>query len=564
MAYTIDPVTKLPVSQPPTGMVPVPDNSNLPDPYTQFYNNVSGMMKGWQDTVNTANANIQGTIDTGTNQAMGAAGANDPTIDSRVSTANQKGLLGAFQPRLTSLEGQGNVINSALQNMNNAADVQLRAAQPEVLSPGQSLVTKGGETLAGGGQWIANPMTGGMEFFPTTPTETSGGTTPTTGGGVSNPTPSNDPFESIFGKSNSIGAYATDPDYIQKISSVYSRTSFDIKSLGYDQNPVGALNQYIKNQPGNAPVTGAMVVDAANAYGIDPLLLASVLHLESDFGTDGVGAKTMNPGNQGNTGSATRTFNSWREGVNATASNLANRIKAANTGTSGGESAPTVPTESKVGGVYSGEALAKIQKLPATMQGFVDSGPAGVAYINADRVPANITAGLQNLSSKAGIPFVQPGDVVALKSIQSVFQSLDAMQNLAEENLASGTIGTGMQNTLGRLNQVAQTEWGRNLATFNNYRDTAIKSVQALAGGAGSGLRINGAEIDANTSNLPTATDNLEMATKKIQTLKQILYTQLATTFPDAEVPVKSKDGTQGTVPAKSLVEAVKLGVTIQ
>ena len=157
-----------------------------------------------------------------------------------------------------------------------------------------------------------------------------------TGGGQT----SSDPMELIFGKSNPIGAYATDPEYIQKINSVYTRTANDVKSLGYDQNPVAAMNQYIKNQPGTSPVTGAMVIDSANAYGIDPLLLASVLHHESDFGTDGVGAKTMNPGNQGNTGSATRTFNSWREGVNATASNLANRIKAVNGSSSTGGNTP--------------------------------------------------------------------------------------------------------------------------------------------------------------------------------------------------------------------------------
>lgn len=40
---------------------------------------------------------------------------------------------------------------------------------------------------------------------------------------------------------------------------------------------------------------------------------------DSMFGTLGIGATTYNPGNIGNTGSATRSFGSWDEGIAAVA-----------------------------------------------------------------------------------------------------------------------------------------------------------------------------------------------------------------------------------------------------
>ncbi len=46
--------------------------------------------------------------------------------------------------------------------------------------------------------------------------------------------------------------------------------------------------------------------------------------------------------------------------------------------------------------------------------------------------------------------------------------------------------------------------------------NTAINTIQALAGGTGSGLRLNAGEINTAIGNLPTINDNLETASKKI------------------------------------------------
>lgn len=71
-----------------------------------------------------------------------------------------------------------------------------------------------------------------------------------------------------------------------------------------------------------------MIFNAAQQYSVSTRLLVAMLELESRFGTAGVGANTFNPGNVGNTGSETRTYNSWQEGVDVVAAWL-NRHRSA-------------------------------------------------------------------------------------------------------------------------------------------------------------------------------------------------------------------------------------------
>lgn len=130
--------------------------------------------------------------------------------------------------------------------------------------------------------------------------------------------------DAIFGASNPVGAYATDPNYTSEISSLYST----IGGLGVASDPT-TLQQYINNNAPNAPVTGQMITQAAQQTGVDPALLTTVLAHESNFGTAGVATSTDNPGNQGNTGSSTQSFPDWSTGVMATAQNLASRMQAA-------------------------------------------------------------------------------------------------------------------------------------------------------------------------------------------------------------------------------------------
>lgn len=543
------------------------------DPYTLFNANIASILTQIQNAANAGRQNLSGAENTLTTEGVGAAGAYNPAAAPGVNVQNQTGTLNAFAPAVTSVSTQLANADSAIKDLETTVGAIQTANQPEVLSPGQSLVTKGGTTLKQGHSYTPtlNPNTGLMDGFDqntgtwASSDQGSGSSAAPAAGGASSG--SGDPITSaigsVFGSSNPVGAYAADPNYVTEVAGLYKTVS----TLGVASSP-DTLQQYIKNNAGNAPVTGQMILNAAATYGVDPALLTTILLHESDFGTAGAATKTNNPGNIGNTGTSTQNFNSWQQGVNATAANIAKRVAAAGGSTVAGanQPAPTQPATatSPVGGTFSPEATTKIQQLPQAYQNYVDAGPLGVAYINDDRVPANVKQGLQTMASRAGIPYVQPADVGALKSIETVLNNLDNMQTLADKNLGSGVLGHASDTVFGAGAQALQTSWGIQLGLFDNYRDVAIKAVQALAGGAGSGLRINMGEIAANTQNLPKASDSKENAVAQIKQLKQLIYTQLGTTFPYAQVSVVNSSGQSGTIPASQLSAALGKGYTIQ
>lgn len=110
--------------------------------------------------------------------------------------------------------------------------------------------------------------------------------------------------------------YAADPLYEDKLR--------DMLSTMPVMDTATAIDSYIAQEVVGSPLTSAMIQTAASTYGVDTRLLMAIMELDSRFGTAGVGAKTNNPGNVGNTGSSTQTYASWDDGVAAVASWLNN------------------------------------------------------------------------------------------------------------------------------------------------------------------------------------------------------------------------------------------------
>jgi hypothetical protein len=79
------------------------------------------------------------------------------------------------------------------------------------------------------------------------------------------------------------------------------------------------INIYIQNLAPSSSVTGDMIIRAATMYSVDVPLFIAIMQNDSAFGTLGVAARTFNPGNVGNTGSAERMYASWADGVEAVA-----------------------------------------------------------------------------------------------------------------------------------------------------------------------------------------------------------------------------------------------------
>ena len=119
-----------------------------------------------------------------------------------------------------------------------------------------------------------------------------------------------------------ISSYATDPSHEMKIQSI-------LENIGIMDNSE-KIEIYIKNAAPTSPLNGGMIYEASNKYAVDVRLLMAIMELDSRFGTAGVAIITLNPGNVGNTGSSSRTYSSWQDGVNAVANWLNNHRKTAN------------------------------------------------------------------------------------------------------------------------------------------------------------------------------------------------------------------------------------------
>jgi hypothetical protein len=131
---------------------------------------------------------------------------------------------------------------------------------------------------------------------------------------------------SITGNSYDIGSYATDPNHeiaVQKI----------LNNIGQFKT-IQDIDNYIKKVAPNSPITGQMVANASAKYGVDWETIVAIMQQDSSLGTKGAGARSFNPGNVGNTETATSTgqlvnFGSWQSGVDAVAKNLSSRKTSA-------------------------------------------------------------------------------------------------------------------------------------------------------------------------------------------------------------------------------------------
>lgn len=118
-----------------------------------------------------------------------------------------------------------------------------------------------------------------------------------------------------FSAAGPSGIYATDPNWGKGVTS----TMQDIGKLSTPQD----ITNYIKKTAPNSPVTADMITKASEKFGVSWEMLAAVLKQESAFGTQGAAVATFNPGNVGNTGTETQNMGNWQTGVDAAARKIA-------------------------------------------------------------------------------------------------------------------------------------------------------------------------------------------------------------------------------------------------
>jgi len=107
-----------------------------------------------------------------------------------------------------------------------------------------------------------------------------------------------------------IKSYATDPNHEVRVNTIYSKVP-DITSAE-------EFDKLIKTATPTSPVTGQMIIETANRYGVDPKMIYAIMMQDSSNGTAGKAKSTFNPGNVGNDDAGNiKNYGSWEKGVDA-------------------------------------------------------------------------------------------------------------------------------------------------------------------------------------------------------------------------------------------------------
>jgi len=159
--------------------------------------------------------------------------------------------------------------------------------------------------------------------------------------------------------------------------------------------------------------------------------------------------------------------------------------------------------------------------LPPVVQQYVINGANGVQYINEDKIPAAQRDYVKQQAAANGVAYLTGEDISKYRNIEVTSSNLDNLQAVVQKVNTPGVVGRTLGAGINTLQSIFQTN--QDISSFGLWRDTAINTIQALAGGSGSGFRLNQAEIDTATGNLPTIRDNIETANNKINLLRGFL-----------------------------------------
>lgn len=153
----------------------------------------------------------------------------------------------------------------------------------------------------------------------------------------------------------------------------------------------------------------------------------------------------------------------------------------------------------------------------------------GVWYLDGTNLSGKQATALQLQAAQLGIPYLSKaasGVVQKADDVKSNMASISAMIDNLPNNAFTRMF-------VGPLNNIAAAvQQNPGLASFNTWRTAAIATLQALAGGAGSGLRINQAEILMSIKNdIPNIDDTKDTAKSKIIKITTMLDNQEKSLF---------------------------------
>lgn len=150
---------------------------------------------------------------------------------------------------------------------------------------------------------------------------------------------------------------------------------------------------------------------------------------------------------------------------------------------------------------------------------------SGVPYVDGTNLTGTQAAEAQLEAAKLGIPYLGASAASAINSIEAAKQNLQNIATTLQGITPSNFIEAAADSLMYPVQGATQSgTYGPTVAAYNTYRSAAIKALQAVAGGTGSGLRINQAEIQMSINNdIPKTTDTAATANKKLQIMNSLL-----------------------------------------
>lgn len=159
-----------------------------------------------------------------------------------------------------------------------------------------------------------------------------------------------------------------------------------------------------------------------------------------------------------------------------------------------------------------------------TLDDYATTTSKGNKFIDLSTVTDKVEKkAVENAARASGVPVLTDTNVQKINAIEDTRNNLDNIEgqfaNIGYKSGATKALGG-----FGLSNRIADLFGSTNVGSFKAWRTAAINSIQALAGGVGSGLRINQAEINAAMNNdIPNEGDTIAVGSAKLAVLKKQL-----------------------------------------
>jgi hypothetical protein len=387
-----------------------------------------------------------------------------------------------------------------------------------------------------------------------------------------------------FGASTKMGAYASDTStQVNNIKTTVAKIGSSVGAITDSQSADAALK--VATGGKNSPITGAMVMAAAQQYGVDPATLIGVMQAETQCGTDGSkGAQQCNWGNVGNTDAVMASGGSVKmnpqQGIDAIAKNLQSRAVQSN---------QTDPSQPAPNSVLTPQQIAQntVKSAPLLLQPALQTTVGGSVYLDSSKVPSNLSTLGTSYAAKNGIPVLTPAQVAIVNQTSQAMADVINVTGPAWNAIAPTGFSDKLNNFLGHYRASydgpggAPTDAYNSNKTYSDNQENLAQQIRALAQAA---PEVSLLSTAANA--LPTnsgyfspggAYDAKSTGTQKLQKTLDLLNEAMRTYIPNAPAvnltDTLSKNGSsvimsgpQGTynVPANQVDNFKKNGYTLK